>query len=99
MIHNHPSFFYLFVSTFRVALDKKAEMDFVLNGKHYTARMEPSQEFKDISGLYYEWDAEGVDKINGADAQTRIAFADNISNVLWNDAEMMYSVYTPYGAL
>jgi len=77
--------------------EKLAEMDFVLNGKHYTARMEPSKEFQDISGLYYEWDAEGVDKINGADAQTRIAFVDNISNVLWNDGEMMYSVYTPYG--
>ena len=77
--------------------EKLAEMDFVLNGKHYTARMEPSKEFKDISGLYYEWDAEGVDIINGAEAQIRVAFVDNISNILWNDGEMMYSVYTPYG--
>ncbi len=39
---------------------KLGEMNFKLDGKSFCARMKPSEGFEDISGLYYEWDAEGV---------------------------------------
>ena len=76
---------------------KLGEMNFKLDGKSFCARMKPSEGFEDISGLYYEWDAEGVDDIGGAEARIRQSFAGNISNVLWLDGNMMYSLYTSEG--
>ena len=35
-----------------------AEMRFTLDGMEYTARIKPSEEFDDISGMYYEWEIE-----------------------------------------
>ncbi len=76
---------------------KLAEMDFTLDGKSFTARMKPAADFEDISGLFYEWDAEGADEIGGAEACVRINFAENVSSVLWHDGSMMYSLYTSDG--
>lgn len=74
--------------------DKLAEMNFTLGDARFEARMKPTSDFEDISGLFYEWDAEGVDKIGDADAQIRLFFEENISNVLWFDGERMYSLFT-----
>ncbi|MBQ7583337.1 MAG: hypothetical protein IJT24_01890 [Lachnospiraceae bacterium] len=74
--------------------EKLAEMNFTLGDTRFSVRVKPASDFEDISGLYYEWDAEGVDKVGDADAQTRLFFDENLSNVLWYDGERMYSVYT-----
>ena len=77
---------------------KLAEMNFTLDGKRYCVRMKPAADFEDISGLFYdEWDAEGVDEINGAEAHIRQYFGETINSVLWFDGSMMYSVYTSEG--
>ena len=76
---------------------KLAEVQFDLDGVSYCARMEPATEFTDISGMYYTWDAEGVDQVNGLDAQVRRAISDeeeDADNVLFYDADkqMKYSI-------
>ena len=74
--------------------EKLVEMNFTLDDARFSVRVKPASDFEDISGLYYEWDAEGVDKVGEADAQIRLFFGENISNVLWYDGERMYSVFT-----
>ena len=74
--------------------EKLAEMNFTLGDARFSVSVKPASDFEDISGLYYEWDAEGVDKVGDADAQIRLFFDENISNVLWYDGERMYSVFT-----
>ena len=77
--------------------EKLGEVSFTLDGKQYCARLKVTEDYEDISGLYYEWDADGVDVICGYDADVRQNFADTINNVLWSDGSIMYSVYTPDG--
>ncbi len=77
--------------------EKLAEVQFDLDGVSYCARMEPAKEFTDISGMYYTWDAEGVDQVNGLDAQERRYLSDeeeDADNILFYDADkqMMYSI-------
>ena len=74
--------------------EKLAEMNFTMDDARFSVNVKPASDFEDISGLYYEWDAEGVDKVGEADAQIRLCFDENISNVLWYDGERMYSVFT-----
>lgn len=76
---------------------KMGEMNFTLDGKKYTARMQPATDFEDISGLFYEWDENVTDSVAGFEALNRKNLADNISNVLWNDGNIMYSLYTAEG--
>lgn len=84
--------------TYAIMEEKKmGEMRFKLDGKEYIARMQPATDFEDISGLFYEWDAEETDSVAGFEALNRKNLADNISNVLWNDGSMMYSLYTADG--
>ena len=78
-------------------IEKMGEVSFTLDGKHYSARLKVTEEYEDISALYYEWDADGVDVICGYDADVRQNFADTINNVLWSDGSIMYSVYTSDG--
>lgn len=77
--------------------EKLAEVQFDLDGVSYCARMEPAKEFTDISGMYYTWDAEGVDQVNGIDAEVHRYISDeeeDADNVLFYDADkqMMYSI-------
>lgn len=73
---------------------KLAEMNFTLGDVRYCARMEPADDFEDIAGLFYEWDAEGVEDMGGAEALVRINLEENVTNVLWYDGSMMRSMYT-----
>jgi hypothetical protein len=74
--------------------DKLAEMNFTYDDTRFGARMMATSEFVDISGDFYEWDAEGVDDIGGNNAQVRSFFTEEVTDVLWNDGERMYSVST-----
>ena len=76
---------------------KLAEVQFDLDGVSYCARMEPATEFTDISGMYYDWNADGVDQVNGIDAEEHRYISDeedDADNVLFYDADkqMMYSI-------
>ena len=72
--------------------EKLAEMNFTLNGINYTLRMEPTPDLKDISGLYYEWDVEGVYNIDGIEFKARTNNSDHICNVLWRQGDISYSL-------
>ncbi len=74
--------------------DKLVEMNFTYDDTRFGARMMATSEFVDISGDFYEWDAEGVDDIGGNNAQVRSFFTEEVTDVLWNDGERMYSVST-----
>jgi len=76
--------------------EKLAEVQFDLDGVSYCARMEPSDEFKDISGIYATWDSEESEQINGIDATYRRSISEEewYDNILYYDAagKMMYSI-------
>ena len=74
--------------------DRLAEMNFTMDDVRYCARMKKTEGYEDISGLFYEWDAEGVDKVGEIMADVRLNTPENISNVIWFDNGMMYSLYT-----
>ena len=74
--------------------DSLAEMNFTMDNVRYCARMKKTEDYEDISGLFYEWDAEGVDKVGEIMADVRLNTPENISNVIWFDNGMMYSLYT-----
>ena len=71
-----------------------AEMDFTMDEVKYNARMKATEDYEDISGAFYEWDAEGVDEVGNAMADVRIYTPDNVCNVIWHDGGMMYSLFT-----
>lgn len=74
--------------------DGLAEMNFTMDDVRYCARMKKTEDYEDISGLFYEWDAEGVDRVGEIMADVRLNTPENISNVIWFDNGMMYSLYT-----
>ena len=74
--------------------DGIAEMDFTMDEVKYNARMKATEDYEDISGAFYEWDAEGVDEVGNAMADVRIYTPDNVCNVIWLDRGMMYSLFT-----
>ena len=74
--------------------DGLAEMNFSMDDVRYCARMKETGDYEDISGLFYEWDAEGVDKVGEVMADVRLYTPEDISNVIWFDNGMMYSIYT-----
>ena len=77
--------------------DKLAEMNFTLDDLEFCARMEPTEALKDISGMFFEWEAEMDDNIYGAEAKFRAAVLDSemIHNVIWFDKSgMSYSLST-----
>lgn len=72
-----------------------AEARFKLDGVEYTARMQPTGEFTDISGYYYEWDSQEDAKVGGLDAKMMRKNGDpTIDVILWFDAVpgVMYSL-------
>ena len=73
-----------------------AEMRFTLDGMEYTARIKPSEEFDDISGMYYEWEIEEPCVIAFMQGLVKRATeeGETIDLCLWHDAVMglMYSL-------
>lgn len=74
--------------------DKLAEMNFTLDGKKYSARMKPSTVSEDISGLFFDWNVENEEVSNSTEIKSRQNINDHISNVLWFNGSMIYSLYT-----
>ena len=78
--------------------DELAEMRFSLDGTEFVARIKPSAEFEDISGMYYDWTAKLDDcKVGYCDAQSMSYISeteDDVMAVLWFDAApgLMYSL-------
>lgn len=76
--------------------EKLAEMRFRLDSVICTARIQPAEAFTDISGMLYEWEADGVFNIAGFDGLERRATDDvgTIDLCQWFDSDMglMYAV-------
>lgn len=76
--------------------EKLAEMQFELQGVKYCARIKPTAEFEDISGLFYLWDAVEDCEIGWCAAKILCADADEnaVRLCLWYDAApgLMYSL-------
>jgi len=76
--------------------DETAQMDFILNGVKYCARAQKSEEYSDISGMYYQWTSVTSAEINGCEAQVHIyeAEEENAGSVTWIDESvpMVYSL-------
>ena len=64
--------------------------DFELEGSQCSLKMQKSDGFEDISGLYYNWDSETDIKINGKDA--KLYKYGKVSCCMWYDEGIMYSV-------
>ena len=75
-----------------------AEMRFTLDGMDYNARIQPAEAFTDISGVYYEWEAEAPFPIAGFEGleQRAIDGDETIDSALWFDADtcLMYALST-----
>ena len=75
-----------------------AEMRFTLDGMDYVARIMSAGAFTDISGLFYEWDAESAGTLAGMECLDQRAFTDEgtVNLCQWFDADMglMYSLTT-----
>ncbi|MBQ6047958.1 MAG: hypothetical protein IJL40_01300 [Oscillospiraceae bacterium] len=78
--------------------DETAEMRFTVDTARFTARIKPSAEFEDISGMYYDWTAT-IDtwKVQHCDARNMSYISeteDDAMVTLWYDAApgLMYSL-------
>ena len=75
-----------------------AEMRFTLDRMAYTARIQPAEAFVDISGLYYEWEAEApcvIGFMEGLEQRAEIEpGGETIVLCQWYDSDMklMYSL-------
>ena len=78
--------------------DGLAEMDFTLDGMEYVARIQPAEAFTDISGLFYEWEAETPFPLADMEGLERRAAdgEETIDSALWFDETMglMYALST-----
>lgn len=78
--------------------DKLAEMYFTLDDMEYVARIQPAEAFTDISGLFYEWEAESPFTIAGIEGLERRTMDGEMTldSALWFDEPMglMYSLFT-----
>lgn len=77
--------------------EKLGEMQFVLDGTAYVARVSTPDKFEDISGMYYEWTYEGEGKVSYNDAKVYSHTVDDRTDAmlcLWYDVVpgIMYSV-------
>ena len=75
-----------------------AEMRFAQDGREYVARIQPAEAFTDISGLFYEWEAEApfqLADMEGLERRT-VDGDQTIDSALWFDEPMgfMYALYT-----
>ena len=75
-----------------------AEMRFTLDDMAYVARIQPAEEFTDISGMYYEWEADAPFSIAGIEGLDQRATdgEETVELCQWFDADMglMYSLAT-----
>lgn len=76
--------------------EKLAEMRFTLDGMDCVARMQPTEAFADISGMYYEWEVEEPCVVAFMQGQVQRAVDEGTTIDLcqWYDAEkgLMYSL-------
>ena len=79
-----------------------AEMQFVWNDMTYCARIQPTTEFTDISGLYFDWQSEESFDMRGCECrEMRVQDGDETVDLcLWYDVVpgLMYSVFTSSGS-
>lgn len=72
------------------------EIQFKVNSADYNFRMQPTAEFTDISGLFYEWTGEEDSKVSICDAKLYEAVdgANTVRSLLWYDTVpgVMYSL-------
>ena len=73
------------------------EMQFTLEGDEYCARIQPADEYTDISGMYFEWDGEEeipVGRCRGTLGRVQTGSVDWIVRFMWYDSEpgLMYSI-------
>ena len=77
-----------------------AEMRFTLDDMTYVARIQPAEEFTDISGMYYEWEADAPFSVAGFEGLDQRATdgEETVELCQWFDAPsgLVYSlsVYT-----
>ena len=76
--------------------NEMAEMRFTYNTVNCCARIKPTVEFEDISGMYYKWNVEETGKVSYNEAQIKRYNGNDITvdACLWFDAApgLMYSV-------
>lgn len=78
--------------------DETAEMRFTVDTARFTARIKPSAEFEDISGMYYDWTAtDDTRKVQHCNAQNMSYLSeteDDVMVTLWYDTApgLMYSL-------
>ena len=76
--------------------EQMGQVTFTWQGEDYTARIAPADVFEDISGLYYEWEAEDKCEVGRCKGVVRRAHdGENTVDVcLWYDdpTGLMYSV-------
>lgn len=81
-----------------MAEDKLAQMDYELDGMTFVYRMQMTDEFTDISGMYYDWDAEEDGTVSEREAKyynyVGSDTEDGVQVVNWYDAVpgVMYSL-------
>lgn len=72
------------------------EVQFTWQGVDYTARVQPTDEFEDISGMYYQWESEEACAVGRCKGVCRRAHEgeNTIDVCLWYDdlTGLMYSV-------
>ncbi|MBQ6215385.1 MAG: hypothetical protein IJJ67_08210 [Oscillospiraceae bacterium] len=78
--------------------DETAEMRFTVDTARFTARIKPSAEFEDISGMYYDWtatdDTRKVQHCNARNMSYLSETEDDVMVTLWYDTApgLMYSL-------
>lgn len=74
------------------------ELRFTLDGLNYTARLKPTADFEDISGMYYTWTNTLDDELEGRECKLMRYNGEDgdIDLCLWYDAApgLMYSLTT-----
>ena len=85
--------------------DEMAQMSFELDSTEFTARIKPSAEFEDISGMYYDWTfTDDSWKVGYCDAKAMSYISeteDDAMVLLWYDVVpgLMYSISAVSGDL
>ena len=81
-----------------LAAEGLGELDFTMDGQEFTARVKAADGFEDISGMYYEWEAEDDGWVAWCPAKICLAEDEGqtVELCLWYDeqAGTMYSVAT-----
>lgn len=82
--------------SYHIIADKIAQMSFTINDSEVTARIQPSNQFEDISGMYYNWSFQEDCNIGWCQGRLFLTTSDkkNIGLCLWYDVVpgLMYSL-------